>query len=354
MSTKNSKKISSKSGAIPALNYPPLNLTGLKALAIEFHAGLNNSLEAHYLLVDLDKHYAPGEDFTRIGRWLENQAMPIIGVSSTTTNGLAPFVDVIASNSLEVDRLISRINSNPVSSTLLVQVLRITRQMPIQSALSVESMAFSTLQSGAEFKAWLEQYHQDHPTPTKHVKPPESPAVLLSHHQGNLEIVLNRPDNHNAFSAEMRDALYDAFQLVAMDDTIQLARVSAAGQCFCTGGDLSEFGQFNNAAEAHLIRTLKLPSRILAEMPDRFEFHLHRACIGSGIEIPAFATNVSAQKKTYFQLPEISMGLIPGAGGCISIPRRIGRHRTAWLALTGKKINAETALAWGLIDSIEN
>ncbi|HLM29950.1 MAG TPA: enoyl-CoA hydratase/isomerase family protein, partial [Acidimicrobiales bacterium] len=52
-------------------------------------------------------------------------------------------------------------------------------------------------------------------------------------------------------------------------------------------------------------------------------------------------------------LPEVRLGLIPGAGGTVSLPRRIGRHRTAQLALTGHHIDAPTALAWGLIDQIE-
>ena len=46
------------------------------------------------------------------------------------------------------------------------------------------------------------------------------------------------------------------------------------------------------------------------------------------------------------------MGLIPGAGGCVSIPRRIGRQRTNWLAMTGEKLDAEQALAWGLVDRL--
>jgi enoyl-CoA hydratase/carnithine racemase len=46
------------------------------------------------------------------------------------------------------------------------------------------------------------------------------------------------------------------------------------------------------------------------------------------------------------------MGLIPGAGGTVSIPWRIGRHLTAWLALTGEDVDAATALAWGLADQI--
>jgi enoyl-CoA hydratase/carnithine racemase len=46
------------------------------------------------------------------------------------------------------------------------------------------------------------------------------------------------------------------------------------------------------------------------------------------------------------------MGLIPGAGGTASIPRRIGPHRAAWLALTGVRLDASTAQRWGLIDRL--
>ena len=59
-----------------------------------------------------------------------------------------------------------------------------------------------------------------------------------------------------------------------------------------------------------------------------------------------------AHEDARFWLPELSMGLVPGAGGTVSLPRRIGRQRTAWLALTGEPIDAETARAWGLVDQI--
>ena len=61
---------------------------------------------------------------------------------------------------------------------------------------------------------------------------------------------------------------------------------------------------------------------------------------------------VLAAPDTRIRLPEVAMGLVPGAGGTVSIPRRIGRHRTAWLALTGAEIGADQALAWGLVDRI--
>jgi enoyl-CoA hydratase/carnithine racemase len=62
---------------------------------------------------------------------------------------------------------------------------------------------------------------------------------------------------------------------------------------------------------------------------------------------------VIAAPDTFFRLPEVAMGLIPGAGGTVSIPRRIGRHRTNWLGISGAVIDAEVALDWGLIDFIE-
>ena len=150
----------------------------------------------------------------------------------------------------------------------------------------------------------------------------------------------------------MRDALVELLELVLLDHSIKRVAVSGRGSCFSVGGELREFGLATDPASAHLIRSSHNPGRLLARCADRVSFHLHSACIGSGIEIPAFAGHVSAAPRTFFQLPELAFGLIPGAGGCVSISRRIGRQRTAWLALSGKRINASQALEWGLIDEI--
>jgi enoyl-CoA hydratase/carnithine racemase len=82
------------------------------------------------------------------------------------------------------------------------------------------------------------------------------------------------------------------------------------------------------------------------------EVRLHGACVGAGIELPAYAHRVVAAPDTRILLPEVAMGLIPGAGGTVSIPRRIGRWRTLFLALSGDAVDAATALSWGLVDAI--
>jgi enoyl-CoA hydratase/carnithine racemase len=90
------------------------------------------------------------------------------------------------------------------------------------------------------------------------------------------------------------------------------------------------------------------------ELRDRITFIVHGACIGAGVEIPAFAGRVVARSDATFRLPELGMGLVPGAGGTVSIPRRIGRERFRTMALTGEMIDAATALSWGLVDEIED
>jgi enoyl-CoA hydratase/carnithine racemase len=74
--------------------------------------------------------------------------------------------------------------------------------------------------------------------------------------------------------------------------------------------------------------------------------------MGSGIELPAFAARVIAHEEAQIALPELTLGLVPGAGGTVSLPRRIGRHRTALLALSRQAIDTSTAASWRLVDEI--
>jgi enoyl-CoA hydratase len=175
---------------------------------------------------------------------------------------------------------------------------------------------------------------------------------VMERQDAELSILLNSPGNRNALSVPIRDGLSEAFRLVAMDDSIERVVVSGSGPCFSAGGDLTEFGTSRDVAEAHRIRQLKMPAQYLAEHAQRYRFNLHGACIGAGIELPAFAGHISATRHAFFRLPEVAMGLIPGAGGCVSIPRRIGRHRTNYLAVTGMELSAEEALSWGLVDEL--
>ena len=234
----------------------------------------------------------------------------------------------------------------PLAAATLVQTLRATESLPIPDALAVESLAYATLQGGPEHAAWLAARGA-----RRTADAPDAPAVVVSEASGTLVVTLARADRHNAYSARMRDELVAALDVALADPRLGVV-VRGQGPSFCSGGDLDEFGTRPDPATAHLVRTTRSAGRALAALAPRVRAEVHGACIGAGVELAAFAGTVVAEAGTFFQLPELAMGLVPGAGGTVSLPRRIGRQRTAELALTGRRLDATTAHAWGLVDGL--
>jgi enoyl-CoA hydratase/carnithine racemase len=150
----------------------------------------------------------------------------------------------------------------------------------------------------------------------------------------------------------MQQALCDAFT-VAADPGVATVELRGDGPAYSSGGDLDEFGTFESPDAAHELRLARSVGRAIAAVADKVTVHLHGACAGSGIELPAFAGRVLAAPGTTLSLPEVDLGLIPGAGGTVSLTRRVGRHRTALLALRGAPIDVATAVTWGLVDDLE-
>jgi hypothetical protein len=236
------------------------------------------------------------------------------------------------------------VRRNPRAALTLAQVLRATERLPVEPALTVESFAYSMLLAGGEFARWRTS------RPVRAYDAPDSAAVLVERRGDTLEVRLNRPERHNAFDRAIRDGLVDAFELPALDESIERVELSGAGPSFCSGGDLDEFGSAGDVSTAHVIRLERSAALAVHRVRERTRALLHGACIGAGIEVPSFAGNVRATGDAFFQLPEVAMGLIPAAGGLVGVPRRIGRWRTAYLALTSKRIGVDTALGWGLVD----
>jgi enoyl-CoA hydratase/carnithine racemase len=244
--------------------------------------------------------------------------------------------------------LASRVAHAPAASLTLIQTLRTTELLPVAPGLVTESLAYGLLQSGPEHAAWLAA-RAPRPIPVG-----EEPPVLLVRVDGALRITLNRPRRHNSYTAEMRDGLVEGLRLALGDPTIERVELRGAGASFSSGGDLDEFGSRESPVAAHLVRSTRSAAAAAAGLTERLVAYLHGACVGAGIEIPAFAGHVSATSDTMIRLPEIEFGLIPGAGGTVSLPRRIGRARAAYLALSGTVLGAEEALAWGLVDAIDD
>lgn len=256
----------------------------------------------------------------------------------------AASADILLEDPITLPALAAAIAKAPQASAVLVQLLRSIEGLPPARALPLESLAFAALQSGTEHTAWLARNFSG---------PPHPPGTLHMHRKGNvLHLTIDRPAARNAIDRAMRDALFEAFTLAALDQTITRVKLRATGRVFSMGADLAEFGTTRDPVAAHAIRARTLPAHPMASRAQIYNIHIQGACVGAGLEMAAFAHRLTAAPNAWFQLPETSMGILPGFGGCVSIPARIGRQRAAALMLSGKRITAQTALGWGLIDAI--
>jgi enoyl-CoA hydratase/carnithine racemase len=259
-------------------------------------------------------------------------------------------VITVASVAAAVQELVERVGRWPQAASICDDVLRASYpDAPAWTGLVTESLAYSTLQSGREFRDWLALRG-----PASVSSTPD--PVLVERQGDSLSIRLNRPDRHNAFSTEMRQALLEALTIAQVDTSIDSVVLQGNGPSFCSGGDLDEFGSFDDPATAHFARIRYSPALALDELSARLGQRLvarvHGQVLGSGLEMAAFCGRVEAHPDSQIGLPELALGLIPGAGGTVSVTRRIGRWRTAYLVLSGQRISAATALAWGLVDAI--
>lgn len=252
---------------------------------------------------------------------------------------------LVADPGVAVVRLAEVAASSPQAAVVAAQVLRQTETLEVPAGLAAEAAAYSMLLGGREFTSWLAG--RGAPRPSSAVDRP----VDVQREGTTLTITLQRPDRRNALDRTLREALVEALSVAVADRSLQV-RLGGAGPDFCSGGDLDEFGTATDLVAAYLVRLDRHPGWLLHEISDRVTVTVQGACVGAGIEMPAFAGQVIADSSAYFVLPEVSMGLIPGAGGTVSILRRIGRWRTAWLALSGARLDAQTALAWGLVDEV--
>lgn len=265
-------------------------------------------------------------------------------VSASMTAALPPEFVPVDDVDQAAKALTAAVDDAPIAARVLADLLRTTTDRDVRSGLYAESAAYSMLLAGKEFGAWRTS-HQARP-----VTDPTNEVVTVTRTGDVLSVTLNRPDRHNAFDRWVRDGTCDALDVARLDPSITSVQLTGAGPSFCSGGDLDEFSTQSDVVHAHLIRLDRSVGWRLHQLSERVTVELHGACIGAGIELPAFAGRVVARDDTWIELPELGMGLIPGAGGTVSLPRRIGRWRTAWLALSGTRLDVVTAQRWGLVD----
>ena len=165
------------------------------------------------------------------------------------------------------------------------------------------------------------------------------------------ELVLDRPEAHNALSTAMAHEIGDATAMLAQDHSVRVVVVSSSSEkAFCVGADLKERNSFSDhdlAAQRPVFRAafggvLDLPMPAIAAV--------HGFALGGGLEFALSCDLIVCDETAVLGLPEVTVGVIPGGGGTQLLTRRVGSARAADLVFTGRRVAVDEAQALGLVD----
>ena len=181
-------------------------------------------------------------------------------------------------------------------------------------------------------------------------------AVLETQVDGHIFIMtLNRPESMNAFSSELIAAVGEAWKRFREDGELRVAIITGAGErAFSAGADLKEMAQRNTSGpqrstfwdmpEPQLYRGMELWKPVIAAV--------NGFALGGGLETAMACDIRIASENASFGLPEVSRGIIPGAGGTQRLPRLVGFGIALELLMTGRRIDAQEAYRIGLVNHV--
>ena len=164
-------------------------------------------------------------------------------------------------------------------------------------------------------------------------------------------LTINRPHKHNAISLATLEELHQAVRLGAQDDAVSVIAITGAGgRAFASGSDLSEVANrdFRKALEP-IVQGL---ADQLERTPKPTVAAIDGICMGGGLEVALGCDLRIATPHSRFATPEGKLGIIPGGGATARLPRIVGRGWAMEMMLMGEPIDAERALAVGLITRI--
>ena len=177
-------------------------------------------------------------------------------------------------------------------------------------------------------------------------------TVLLESDAGVAVVTLNRPDVHNAVDEATRAQLAAVMATVAADPAIGVVVLTGAGsRAFSAGMDLREFAAAPMSVTARR-RQRRARANPLVDFVKPVIAAVNGLAIGFGLELVLQCDIVIAAENATFALAEVRRGIIPGGGGTQRLARRIGQGRAMEMILTGRTVNAELALLYGLLEYV--
>ena len=177
--------------------------------------------------------------------------------------------------------------------------------------------------------------------------------IIVTVEAGIAEVTLNRPDRYNALGSRMVGELGEALEEIEGSGEVRAMILTGAGdKAFCSGVDLKERAEMDADGRWSHNRTLGAFSGRLARLQVPTIAALNGLAFGGGLEIALACDFRLTAEGASFALPEVGIGIVPGAGGTQRLPRLIGVMRAKELILTGRRISTEDALDMGLVSKV--
>ncbi|QGU15490.1 2,3-dehydroadipyl-CoA hydratase [Leclercia sp. 119287] len=174
---------------------------------------------------------------------------------------------------------------------------------------------------------------------------------LIITRQGRvLHLTLNRPAARNALNNALLSELATTLEAAATDSEVSVCVITGNERCFAAGADLNEMAEKDLAATLNDIRP-QLWARINAFSKPLIAA-VNGYALGAGCELALLCDVVIAGENARFGLPEITLGIMPGAGGTQRLIRSVGKSLASKMVLTGESITARQALAAGLVSDV--
>lgn len=179
----------------------------------------------------------------------------------------------------------------------------------------------------------------------------EQVAVITE--KGIATVTLNRPDRYNALGGRIVDELGEVLEEMEKSGEVRVMILTGAGEkAFCSGVDLKERAAMDADERWAHNRTLNAFAERLARLQAPTIAAVNGLAFGGGLEITLACDFRISVEDARFALPEVGIGIVPGAGGTQRLPRLVGPTRAKELILTGRRISAEVALEMGLVSKV--
>ena len=177
--------------------------------------------------------------------------------------------------------------------------------------------------------------------------------LVQPHGEHVLLVTLNRPDLLNALNTQMGRDLVELFEGLALDGGgLRCVVLTGAGKAFCAGGDLKQRDGMTPEEWTAQHVVFERMARALLDCPLPLVAAVNGAAYGGGCEIAGACDFLYAAEGAKFALPEVKLGIMPGAGGTQTLPRAVGEKRAKELIMTGRAFTAAEAQRWGLVNAV--